>query len=150
MKKSTFIVLLLLLYTLCLIKIIILKDGPVIHLGPIRINLGGTHSGPSNLVPFRTITNYLATGRRAFIAVINLVGNVVLFMPVGYLAALVYPKISWLIVALLAITSGFTIEAVQFVFRIGIFDIDDVILNAIGIIAGYQLCRKPVDAPQPV
>jgi glycopeptide antibiotics resistance protein len=33
--------------------------------------------------------------------------------------------------------TGLTFEVMEVVFRVGIFDIDDVILNAFGVVVGY-------------
>ena len=37
----------------------------------------------------------------------------------------------------LGIASGLYMEVMEVVFRVGIFDIDDVMLNAFGVMAGY-------------
>jgi glycopeptide antibiotics resistance protein len=37
----------------------------------------------------------------------------------------------------LAVAVGLAIEGMEVVFRVGIFDIDDVILNALGVMIGY-------------
>jgi glycopeptide antibiotics resistance protein len=39
----------------------------------------------------------------------------------------------------LAVAAGFAIEGMQAILRVGIFDIDDVILNGLGVIVGYWL-----------
>jgi glycopeptide antibiotics resistance protein len=44
----------------------------------------------------------------------------------------------------LAVAVGLAIEGMEVVFRVGIFDIDDVILNALGVMLGY--CANSVFA----
>jgi len=72
---------------------------------------------------------------------INLGGNIILFVPIGFLVPFVYQKMNWQKALALAVAAPLLIEGIQLVFRLGIFDIDDVILNALGIIVGYSLYR---------
>lgn len=57
---------------------------------------------------------------------INLFGNILLFIPLGYYKGIIK---SILIVII--------IELLQLLFKRGVFDIVDIILNTIGIILGY-------------
>ena len=58
-----------------------------------------------------------------------------------------FPSISWQKALILGIVTGLTFEVMDVVFRVEIFDIDDIILNAFGIMVGYgalvMLKRKP-------
>jgi glycopeptide antibiotics resistance protein len=58
-------------------------------------------------------------------------------MPIGLLAPLVVRSLSWQKALVLGVGIGLTFEVMEVVFRVGIFDIDDVILNAFGVLAGY-------------
>ena len=58
-------------------------------------------------------------------------------MPIGLLAPLVFRSISWRRALVLGAVTGLTVEVMEAVFRVGIFDIDDVILNALGVMFGY-------------
>lgn len=104
-----------------------------------------------NLVPFRGIVSYLmgkdlisgadsASLLRAF-ALDNLAGNIVLFIPLGVYAALfnsdksIWKNTLWILAASVAA------ELVQFTFKLGIGDIDDVILNTLGGLIGVLLYR---------
>jgi glycopeptide antibiotics resistance protein len=71
------------------------------------------------------------------IAIINLVRNIALLVPIGFLVPFVYRKMTWQKSLALAVAVGLVIEGIEVVFRMGIFDIDDVILNAVGVIIGY-------------
>ncbi len=70
-------------------------------------------------------------------------GNLVLFLPLGPLAALLRRHISWRQVALLAAAISSTIEASQLVFGLGsLASVDDVIFNTIGAVAGFACYRS--------
>jgi len=130
MKKTYIIVIIsLFLYTLVLLGMIVFKyrHGAIFEFSQ------------ANFVPFKTIAEYLSgyptwgTARR------NLLGNIVLFVPIGLLLPLVFQKKSKVILWLGLLTYGIMPEILQVIFRSGIFDIDDIILNSLGVIAGYFL-----------
>lgn len=75
----------------------------------------------------------------------NLGGNVLLFMPFGWLFPFVwgrFHKTSVLLTIAAGLAASLAIEATQLVTSIGIFDIDDVILNLLGVVLGL-LCLLP-------
>ena len=97
-----------------------------------------------SLVPFHTIGNYWRVVsrwewdylfRHCFI---NLVGNVVLFIPAGYLLPRLWKTFrnffAFLLTCVLAIS---LVELLQLVTLLGSLDIDDLILNLCGMILGY-------------
>lgn len=138
MKKRLISALILIAYCAILIKVMVFKDIPLIKIGSLMLNFGGTNaSNPANFVPFKTILPYLLGDKGLIIAGINLVGNIVLLVPVGFLVPLVFRNLNWQKALLLAAASGLTIEVLQVVLEVGIFDIDDVILNAFGFLIGY-------------
>jgi hypothetical protein len=67
----------------------------------------------------------------------NIIGNIILLVPLGFLIPFVFSKINWKQIIVVSILCSFIIEGIQAILHIGIFDIDDVILNALGIIIGY-------------
>ena len=70
----------------------------------------------------------------------NIIGNIVMFLPFGFFAALLWREFGWkrALALGLGITCG--IECWQlFVGRY--FDIDDIILNTLGVFCGYLLWR---------
>lgn len=139
MKKRLVVALILLLYTAILIKVMVFKDVPTIRIGQLMLNFGGTDTGHSpNFVPFKTILPYLFGFKGWIIAGINLLGNIVLLVPIGFLTPLIFPNMTWKKTLVLALASGIIIELMQVVLHVGIFDIDDVILNALGVIIGYS------------
>ena len=93
-----------------------------------------------NFVPFREITRYIAYRRtigygRAFL---NLGGNIIAFMPMGFfLPHLCRKRLNFWSVSLIALEASVLVEVIQLFTRVGCCDIDDVILNTIGGMLGY-------------
>ena len=73
---------------------------------------------------------------------LNLGGNVVGFMPFGFFLPVVSRRGRRLHNAvLLAFGLSLCIETVQLVFKVGSFDVDDLLLNTIGGILGFGLYK---------
>lgn len=111
------------------------------------ISSGGGGLRSCNLIPFRTILDY-AGGNGSISGaqrIRNIFGNIAVFVPYGlYLQTLLKNKAFGKSLLIAAATS-ISIEIVQYVFRLGAADIDDVILNVCGGllgIAGYRVLRK--------
>jgi glycopeptide antibiotics resistance protein len=100
-----------------------------------------------NLVPFRTLRLFaglLDSGVRSHItmAVINLGGNIIMFIPLGFLLPQVFPNLSSLPRVLLITAAIITaVEITQLFTLVGSCDIDDLILNIVGAVIGYALWR---------
>lgn len=102
-----------------------------------------------NLIPFRTLRlqlRLLTEFDRPWLihhALINLMGNVVLFIPLGIFLPKVWEKLNRIWKVLLA-TAGIiiSVEAVQVLTLLGRCDIDDLILNLIGAAIGYGLYKR--------
>jgi glycopeptide antibiotics resistance protein len=97
-----------------------------------------------NLVPFQTIGSYWKVVLRMdwtplfFHSVINLGGNLFLFIPIGYLLPRLWPSLRNFFAFLLTCTLAITlVELLQLVTLLGHLDIDDFILNVAGMIFGY-------------
>jgi len=70
--------------------------------------------------------------------VINLLGNVVAFMPFGALIRWVVDrKMRWYQVTGYTFLFSFSVELLQLVEKVGVFDVDDLILNTLGGLAGF-------------
>lgn len=96
-----------------------------------------------NLIPFRTITAYIqAEGTTPISAFKNLAGNIVGFIPFGILAALIFFKQP---TAIKIIMSTFLLsliyELIQLIFRLGTFDVDDLLLNTLGGLIGFLIYK---------
>lgn len=93
-----------------------------------------------NFQPFAEINRYV-TYNDCFTTeniLTNLVGNVLVFMPVGFLVPIIKKKRVYFF-RILRVSFGISlfIEVVQLIFRIGVFDVDDLIMNTLGGILGY-------------
>ncbi|MDO4763507.1 MAG: VanZ family protein [Flavobacteriaceae bacterium] len=73
---------------------------------------------------------------------INLIGNIVLFMPFGFLG---WVKPKWNDFQTLLfdfLTAIIIVESLQYFSKMGVFDIDDLFFNAFGLWLGYQIYLK--------
>ena len=95
-----------------------------------------------NLTLFKEITRFWIM-RHTYgwnITIINLLGNVVCFMPFGFLLPMVSKRSvfkNFLSVTFLAMLFSIGIETAQLVTKVGAFDVDDIFLNTIGGLLGY-------------
>ncbi len=137
MNRGFIIRLSLFFYFLFLFNVLVFKNIPLIRIDGMMFNFGGTQSGSPNYIPFKTILPYLTGRGGLLIAAINIIGNIVLLIPIGFLIPFVYRKVRVLGIFLFAVLFCLLIEAIQAFAKIGIFDIDDVILNCIGTMIGY-------------
>ena len=99
-----------------------------------------------SLVPFHTIGNYWTVVRRQeydylfFHCVINLAGNVVLFIPIGYFLPRLWVKMRRFFPFIFTcVLSVCLVEALQLFTLLGSMDIDDLILNLAGMLFGYMV-----------
>lgn len=133
---------LLIVYSALLIKVMVFRDIPTIKIGHVMLRFGGGDAnGTANLVPFKTILIYLHGGNGWFIASANLIGNILLLVPFGFLIPFVFQKITWKKSLVIAIATGLIIEGLQVLLQLGIFDIDDVILNGLGVMIGFWIFK---------
>ncbi len=68
----------------------------------------------------------------------NIAGNVVMFLPFGFFAALLWRKFNWKRALMLGLGITCCIECWQ-IFLGRQFDVDDIILNTLGVFCGYLL-----------
>lgn len=100
------------------------------------------------LTPFRTIGRFWRVLRHSTnpqnlrLAAVNLVGNVVMFMPLGFFPPLLWKKTKkfWQVL-LFTILVILGVELLQSVTLLGYCDIDDVILNLAGALTGYGIWK---------
>lgn len=103
------------------------------------------------LVPFQTTMEmahkaitaekYRPFYQRLFIR--NILGNLAWFLPLGFLLPWEVKRLCRLRnLALFAFFFSLAAETLQYVFAVGIFDIDDVILNTLGAVLGWVLTAK--------
>lgn len=108
---------------------------------PMDIVLYGFDPNAANLVPFVQTIRFLRYLENPF-AIRNLLGNLVLLVPLGIFLPLLFPKSRKFTVIL---ATGFlvtlSIEIFQLLLRFRVFDIDDLIINTIGVMLGYGLFK---------
>ncbi|MGM9882390.1 MAG: VanZ family protein [Bacilli bacterium] len=107
-------------YILCLFHVVTFQDA---------------NYGVSNFIPFKEIFRY-SIGSHKFVK--NILGNIVLFIPYGFLASYLLKNKKFSVITILTLIVSLTIETVQY--YIGrVFDIDDIILNLVGGIIGFLI-----------
>lgn len=91
--------------------------------------------GGMNIIPFRTILKYFIDIKQYWprFFIINIFGNIVVFMPVQYFMIKVFGELSFKKYLLINIIMISLIEILQFVTSCGSLDIDDLILNVLGM-----------------
>ena len=105
-----------------------------------------------SFVPFDTIDYYLrilANRDLSYLhrsAIINLVGNIIMFIPLGFFLPRIFKKLDkfpLFILCYSAIIIG--VELLQYFTLLGFCDIDDLILNVVGGVMGFvahRIARK--------
>lgn len=89
-----------------------------------------------NLIPFRSMSVQIERITQWW-ALKNILGNIIPFIPFGFLLPITYKKFNAAIKVLaMGFASILLIEIFQFFTRLGSFDVDDIILNMIGIVCG--------------
>ena len=89
-----------------------------------------------NCIPFRNIIDYEI--RRE--AVINIIGNICLFIPTGILLPILYRRLdSFRKVILTGAGLSLVIEIIQLLLPNSVTDIDDLMLNTLGVAIGYGI-----------
>ena len=71
----------------------------------------------------------------------NIILNILLFLPFGYLIPSLFPRLRWWQVILLGLAFSLTIELLQLITKLGYADVDDLINNTLGAAIGW-LCYK--------
>ena len=71
----------------------------------------------------------------------NIILNILLFIPFGYLLPSLFPRLRWWQVVLLGLAFSLCIELLQLITKLGYADVDDLINNTLGAAIGW-LCYK--------
>lgn len=100
--------------------------------------------GSYNMEPFREIGRYLRYADQLGwqIVAVNLLGNIIVFLPFGFLIPSLLPandKKHPLAIAGLSLLFSAAVEVLQYLTAVGAADVDDVMLNTVGGFLGY-LC----------
>ncbi len=124
---------------------------------PLRIGFGGHAMTRNNMainyIPFRSIaydvgqigTGSFSVGFQIKLLIMNVLGNFILLIPIGFLTPILWKKVNSLkSIVIVGFVVSLSIELLQLLenfFNIGHFrvvDIDDLILNVLGAIFGYM------------
>ena len=94
------------------------------------------------LTPFVTISEMFSEADNYKQFIINILGNIILFIPFGFLG-IIFEKLkklkNLLPIFIIAIS---IIELLQYITNKGFADIDDVIINTIGVAIGFWIYNK--------
>ncbi|MDE5770879.1 MAG: VanZ family protein [Ruminococcus sp.] len=101
----------------------------------------------SNFIPFMSVYNLVTA---PFISdydilnfLINFVGNILLFIPWGFLLPLYFKSLrTFKRFIRTTLISVLLIESVQLFTMLGSFDIEDILLNTVGACIGFLFCKK--------
>lgn len=143
-SRQTLLKIFFAVYILFVIKVIIFKY-PAEQLRAIAntwqkdVILEGL--GTANFMPFRTIKMYIDYAYKLN-SVENLAGNLIVFVPLGFLLPLIsedFRKFSDVLLSVFTFSLG--IEVFQLFSAFGAFDVDDILLNCLGASVGYWIYK---------
>lgn len=88
-----------------------------------------------NLIPF---SNPFSSGT---IDIVEIILNVVVFVPLGLYTGILFERWTFGKKAFFFIVMSFIVEALQFIFAVGAFDVTDIITNTSGGIIGWMIFK---------
>lgn len=140
------------LYVFMLVKIILLKFHSLdlgflwscLLTGLQQPGLLSQWLDTGNLVPFREISRSLHSISEHNI--VNLLGNVAIFMPLGILLGVMfnYDRMAGVKIGGCSFFLSLGLETAQLLFMIGQFDVDDIFLNSLGGFLGFVIYRAAI------
>lgn len=133
------IYILLIIYVESLLYLTVYPSSGVIHSDWVGVNL----------VPFDTIKDYLFLFAYGYMgtATINLIGNIIVLVPLGVLLVLLNKNITFIKILMIGFGTTLAIETTQLVLSMSgwlsrSFDIDDIILNTLGVLIGFIIMKS--------
>lgn len=133
-------------YVTLVVKLSIIPDWSFYHdleTQEVKFSSGLGCYLPVNLIPLRSILSFLCgdvhvNEEDAFMIIaLNLASGILLLAPMGFLLPILLPQANnWKIILFIGIGCSLAIEIIQF-FIGRVADIDDIILNLVGVLAGY-------------
>lgn len=148
MINKKYMRILFILYLLILVKVIIFKY-PLEVMRQIvaswRKDVFWEGLKGANFELFKTIKLYIRHwDNKGINSFGNLVGNIIAFIPLGYMMPRLHRIFENLFVCMAtALLFILGIELFQLFSAFGIFDVDDILLNGLGVLTGY-LCFLPI------
>ena len=134
-----FVLFFFIVYILILLKIILFKYGINLSFFWLRDRA----SFGINLLPFDTIIRTIkGFGLFNMNTIINIVGNIIIFSPLGFFLPIIFAKYEKLLsVIVFSFITSLIFEVIQYITDLGAFDIDDIILNILGGWVGFLVYR---------
>ena len=127
-----------------LVNVVIVLFRGEYTLGELGLFDYSTWRGTTNFVPFETIMRYINYAQyfNMNLIIVNLLGNLLIFTPMGFLLPLLAKRFRrvWPIL-FVGFCSSLVVETIQFIFRVGSSDVDDLILNTAGAGLGYLVYK---------
>lgn len=124
-------------YCLALLWLLLLRRIPA---GSVQMRL--------NLQPLDTLRRFWwllchgKQGRQLAVALANLLGNVLVFVPMGVLLPELFEKLRrFSLFFAMVLTIVLAVELCQLVTGLGVCDVDDVLLNLLGALLGYLVWK---------
>ena len=134
-KRIQFVsVILFYFYMLALVYFLLLSDG----FGRLSV-YDDYHY---NLIPFKEISRFWKYQDTVGFEVmfLNIFGNILAFVPFGFFVSRLSKKGGNLFFGtLMGLELSLLVELCQLIFRIGSFDVDDILLNTLGAFFGYLI-----------
>ncbi len=112
------------IYIAVLLRATVIKDGVRIATNELR------------LVPFNTVFGYLRGEKSLNFLAVNYLGNIFLFLPFGLILPVIFNKLNIQKAIVLGLLTSVIIELIQHFTGCGYADIDDVLMNVLGVILG--------------
>ena len=95
-----------------------------------------------NFVPFVEIRRFWIYRKQLgmFALFTNIFGNVLGFMPYGFVLPVITRRMrNGFFIILSGFSISLAVEVIQLITRVGCFDVDDMILNTLGVALGYGI-----------
>ena len=89
-----------------------------------------------NLIPFKSIIEII-NNSSIYAIIINIFGNLLIFVPLEYFIIELFNVKKIIPNFLISVGSILLIEILQYIFKVGIFDVDDIILDVFGMMLFY-------------
>ena len=91
-----------------------------------------------NITPFQEIERFWKYREQlGLMSYINLFGNILIFVPFGFMEPLTSKKRSFWATLIDGCLVSLSVEIFQFITKVGRFDVDDLMLNTTGVALGY-------------
>lgn len=139
------ILLIFFIYFLLLLLLTIFKGGTITLRDPFNDYMYNQYGvvGIINIVPIKeTVATFMHSEAGFRNTVTNIIGNIIAFMPLGFFIPLLFDKFNnYKKVLKVGFLSSLAIEITQLFVGWNVCDIDDIIYNTLGALAGF-LCFK--------